>query len=79
MLLVYIFLLFCIIVLFFYMDKNKHTIDSYTSAQPTNLSPSIIYPAQYFRPIEGIDCTTDCPYYNFYPTGEKSIYIEPAK
>jgi hypothetical protein len=78
MLLLYIFLLFCIIILFFYMDKNKQ-IDSYTSAQPTNLSPSIIYPAQYYRPTEGIDCTTDCPSYYYYPTKEKSIYIEPTK
>lgn len=72
---VYVFLFFFFFIIIFIINQRKKCQrDSYTSAQPTNLSPGIVYPSTgYHRPILGVDCTTDCPYYNFYPTREKLI------
>jgi len=61
---VYLFFFFFIIIFSFYIRKQSQR-DSYTSAQPTNLSPGIVYPSTgYHRPILGIDCTgEDCDDY----------------
>jgi hypothetical protein len=43
---------------FYIINQSNHSIDSYTSAQPTNLSPGTVYPSTvYHRPILGVDCT----------------------
>lgn len=49
----------------YYVYNNHHVIDSYTSAQPpppfqTNVSQIQPY-MSYEHPIQGIDCTSDCP------------------
>ena len=49
----------------YYVYNDHHVIDLYTSAQPpppfqTNVSQIQPY-ISYEHPIQGIDCTSDCP------------------